>query len=1387
MSSKLKAILLIILHILICRAYGLDKDNFEFKHLTEEDGLTNSHVHCIEQDAQGFIWFGTENGLYRYDGHKFKHYVNYPGDTTSINSNLVFKLYRDGKNILWVGTFMGLQWYDSDQDKFIDFNLSTKFRNNLPVHINEITESSGGNIIAATDYGIVGIDRLTSKPHFIYPQTKNTLFKGKEVTAYYIDREGNHWLGTDAGVDKIFASKNESIHYNLTDKTGAKFNACYIHKIYQDSEMNIWIATRDEGVFFKTISSNSFFQFSYREDDPQSLGSNETYDIYETSTGEIFISTNGGGLNIFNRDLGTFTRIKHHDTDKFSLLNNNIRSIKEDMQGNLWIVSFQSGVNIKINHPRLFHYYNISTETKLDYQSSTVCSIFLDDNGDLWIGTDGGGLKLIDRKQNTIKTFLPDKDIRGSFPDKVVMTIYKDKKGTFWFGTYQGGLVHLDKSTGEFIAYRNEPTNEFSIANNFVTTMLEDRKGNFWIGTMGGGINLFDRNKNQFRAYMNNPDDPNSLVDNYINDILEDHNGDIWIATYWGLSRWNSRYLTFTNFLSNKTKSNSLSHNSVMCLYEDRENKLWVGTRNGLNLFDPENEDFRFFTDKDGLSGNTIKGILGDDEGFLWISTNRGLTKFDPVSGIAINFSESDGLQGNEFYRNSCHLASTGEMFFGGINGFNAFYPEEVHNRDYIPNLIITGFKILEKEVTIGHAISGRRILEKSINETEKITLKQSDKAFTLELSAIDFITPDNIVFSYKLDGFDENWNYTDVKYPFITYTNLSAGEYQLHIKAANKNIIDNIPVVKTLRIKITPPFYKTWWAYTFYILFLSLISLYFWRLSIQRVKERNLIKVEKLRREKSEEIHQAKLRFFTNISHEFRTPLTLILGPLEQLLEKKPAIEPFRKQLDIMLINARRMLRLINQLLDIRKIEGGKMKLKAEYSDVVKFISDIIHSFEEYALEKNIDFHFKTNVESFDLWFDPDKLDKILFNLLSNSFKFTPENGKISVEFKINQKSGDDELLNENFVQIAVSDTGSGISEKDMPKLFERFYQAKTKDSYTQGSGLGLSLTKNFVDLHHGKIRVQSEPGVGTSIYIYLPESDKHFSEDEKVKSDAPASNKYIHISPDAYKIESDPKPEVPSNIALSKPNLLVVEDNIELMNYLQSSCEELFNFHGATNGREGYELAVDILPDLIISDVMMPEMNGFEFCQQVKNHILTSHIPVILLTAKSSTESQIKGFESGADAYISKPFRIDQLIATAKSIIENRLRLREKFNSGKIVSGEVIKNTTDDKFIQKVIDLINTNIAEQDFGVSELGKELGISRVHLHRKLKATANLSPNEFIRNIRLQKAGELLLKQEFNVSEVCYKVGFNSPAYFSSCFKQYYRLSPKEFMERINSD
>ncbi len=1350
-----------------------------FRHLTQENGLKNSNVYCFDQDANGFIWIGTEGGLFRYDGFRFKAYNYDPADSNSLNSNVVFTILVQPEGKIWIGTYKGLMLYNESSDRFIDFNLSDKYLPNQPVPVNKIVKAPGDEIwIGAQDIGILIYNTKTQTFDEIKSGRINRLIKNNSVSSLFFDSKNDCWISTISdGVYKCSYDGTRVKAFNFMDYFGSNPICNEVLDVYESKTGEIWIATRGCGIFH--LVNERIKNYTYDARNENSLGSNEVYDFWEDKSGLIWISTSGGGINIYNPKTDKFSRIKHRTNDKYSLLNDNIRASFEDNQGNLWLSSFQAGVNIHINTPYKFNHFLFSTEESTEYKSSTALS-FYKDKDVVWVGTDGGGLKKISRSTGNVVTYLPGDSY---IPDRVVMTIYKDYQGIYWLGTYLNGLVRFTPSTGEFYSYTHKFGDDQSLSYNYVTSIMEDKNGNFWVGTNGGGLNLFDKTTNKFTVFKSSETDLfNSIVSNYVNVLQEDYNGEIWIGTYWGLSRFNVRDFSFRNYLCIRHELGCLSDNVVLSMLRDSRDRLWVGTRMGLNLYDREKDNFTVFTENDGLAGNTINGILEDGNGNLWISTDNGISLFNPTLKSIINFSAEDGLQGNEFFRNSCFKSLDGELFFGGYNGFNSFHPDSIIERHYEPKVVITELQILDKEIPIGPASNGRTILEKNITQTTSLDLRYSDKSITLSFSAIDFIEGAKNVYAYKLDGFDEDWKFTSREHAFATYTNLSPGYYKLLIKAGKRELIDSIKTYTTLSIRIRPPVWRTWWAYAIYLFIVVYLVYYFWRLSIQRLQERNEIKIEKMKREQVESVTQARMVFYTNISHEIRTPLTLIIGPLEQLLRKGKEIQPYKKQLDIMLKNARRLLRLINQLLDFRKIEMQKMQLKAEYADIVRFIRDIVYSFEEYAVEKNIEFKFLSQTETCKIWFDPDKMDKIMFNLLSNAFKYTPDKGKISVEIKNRVMLGSVDDM--KFVEIIVSDSGKGIPQKDIDKVFERFFQGRIPENgLQQGWGIGLSLTKAFVEQHKGKIFVDSIENAGSIFKVYFPLGDDHLTIEERTLSDEPVQNKYIHLSATGLsdgrgKAEKDPIPVKPQAY-----NILIVEDNLDLREYMMLELSEVYNCFEATNGKEGYEMAIKLMPDLIMSDILMPIMDGRQLCRSIKENIITNHIPVILLTAKTETEDQIEGFEAGADAYVMKPFRADQLIASINSIIENRRRIRDKLNILGNHSKSGSHNTVEDRFISKIDGIINKNLAESKFGVNELAQELGMSRVHLHRKLKAIADIGPNEYIRKIRLQKAAQLLLKKELPISEISTQVGFSSTTYFSSCFKEHFNLSPREYMER----
>jgi signal transduction histidine kinase/ligand-binding sensor domain-containing protein/DNA-binding response OmpR family regulator len=1376
-------------HILVCfslLALGLvgpvnaQPSYLRFRHLKQDDGLKNSSIHSICQDNNGFIWIGTEGGLFRYDGNHFKEFSHNPNDTNSLNSNVVFALYNEGKN-LWIGTYRGLMKYNQVNNKFVDLDLSARYLPGQTIPVNAIVCSPDNDLwIGCQDIGIVIYNLIDNKFDDRKASWVNQYLKSKVINTILFDSKENCWIGTqNQGILKFIPGQNQPVYFDLDSYSKGKLKCNDIFKIFESSDGDIWVATRGGGVFRVFQGETVVNHFVHLEKDATSIGSNEIYDFWEDKQKNLWISTNGGGLNIYNPKTNSFERVKHQAYNKYSLLNDNIRELFEDQQGNVWIASFQAGMNIFINSPYQFNHYYYPPEEKSEYRSSTVLSFYAD-NHVIWVGTDGGGLKKIIRKTGKHITYLPRSD-ENSLPDRVITAICRDYQNNMWFGTYLGGLAKFDEEKEVFTLYTHQPDNNNSLSYNYITSILEDSRGNFWVGTNGGGLNLFDKSKEKFTHLLASGEDPeNSLASNYVVVLQEDVNGDVWVGTYWGLSRLNIRSLNFQNFRYSKDNPGSLSNNVVLSLLLDSKEQLWVGTRMGLNLFDRENNTFTIFSENDGLAGSTINGILEDQQGNIWISTNNGLSKFNPDTKEVYNFYAEDGLQGNEFYHGACFKSQSNEFFFGGYNGFNAFFPDSIKENFYDPKVIFTGLRVSDIEIPVGMPIGGKRkILTNDIAETEKLNLQYRDKNISIYFTAIDFIEGAKSIFAYKLEGFDDTWKYTTFEHPFATYTNLSPGDYRFVVKAGKPEIIDKILKTTSIKIDIEPPLWLRWWAYIIYFLITASIIFYLWRISILRLKEKNQIKIEKLKREKVESITQARMSFYTNISHDIRTPLTLIIGPLEQLLAEGKSVAPFRKQLDIMLKNARRLLRLINQLLDFRKIEIQKMKLKAQKSDLVRFLRDIVYTFEEYAIEKHIQFQFKHIVNNCILWFDPDKLDKAIFNLLSNAFKFTPENGKIIVELRTNVKYTEKDGL--EYIEITISDTGKGISTDEMENIFERFYQSEKDPSY-QGWGLGLSLSKKYIELHHGKITVESIVNAGTVFKISLPMGDSHLSDQEMIAANEPGLNEYLHISADDYtSLKSSSLSKKGNN--LNSFQVLIVEDNIDLRNYLVDELNSFFNCYEVNNGREGLEMAIDLMPDIVISDIMMPEMDGYDLCKELKENIITSHIPVILLTAKSEPLDRISGYASGADAYISKPFRLDQLVAQINSLLENRLRLKEKFGTLKDFTKKSSNNTADQKFINRISEVVLKNLSNSRFGVVELSHELGVSRVHLHRKMKAISDISPNEFMRKIRLKEAAGMLLNNEGTISEICSKTGFNSLTYFSSSFKKYYNLSPREFIEK----
>ncbi|HAZ01183.1 MAG TPA: hypothetical protein DCY97_03270 [Marinilabiliales bacterium] len=1350
-------------------------DELKFRHLGFEDGLSNSNVNCIIQDSNGFIWIGTENGLNRFDGYKFTQY--YSNSENGLLSDEVFCLLIDKKKNLWIGTFRGLHRYDPSNDTFTPIPFDPEDLGKAHKPILALTQDSQGTLwISTSGNGLIRYDTETGNYRLFLPEVNNPhSISSKFLLSIYDEGNERIWVGTsEHGFDSFDKITQRFKNYKFHNGAGSNDGSNDVLTFYKKPDSQFLIGTRGGGLFqFDPVSGYSA-PYAIETLDGRKLKVNEIYGMVTDRTGRFWLSSNGEGLLCYTGEKKKAVQYKHQQNNPESLINDNVRTIYEDNQGNLWFASYQGGINFLSNKPSLFRSYQFMG-SQASYDSRTVTSVAIDKTENIWIGTDGGGLKMIHRQTGKIQHFYPGPDAQKSIPDKVIMSLMVDNRNNLWIGTYIGGLSVYDPIKKQFKNYHSSH-NPGSLSSNFVSSIIQDKRGKTWVGTNGKGLNLYDEVNDEFICYsMYDTLNQTYLVNDWINVIVEDNNNRLWIGTFWGLSVFDPYNGQFINYLHQDGIPSSLSHNTIYSVLESSENVIWLGTRNGLNKFLPEKNSFKVYNVTDGLPGNIINAIQEDNNGNLWLSTNRGLCNFNPKTGEVHNYFTSDGLQSNEFFRASSFESKDGELFFGGIEGLNSFYPDSMVENYQIPLPKLTEFRIFDQVIKPGQPFGKRILLSEPIYSTDTIVLKHKDNSFSFEFAALDFILPEKTSYQCMMEGFDQGWRKMDYKQRYVTYTNLDAGTYNFKVKASSiNNEWGNKSANLTLIIQ--PPYYRTWWAYTiYYILLVGILSL-FWLFTIHRVKLKNQIKMERMEKEKSNELNQAKLRFFTNISHEFRTPITLIVGPLEKMMNDPALSTKYKRTIDTMMKNANRLLRLVNQLMDLRKVESGKMKLRVEKLDLVQFVEDIHFAFKELAEQKKINFQILTEEPELVFWFDPDKLDKILFNLLSNAFKFTKPNGTIHIFIAKELRAE-----NRSFVKIGVEDNGKGIAKADKERIFERFYQ--TSNSYSQiGSGVGLSLTQNLVEIHHGEITFESEEGKGTIFNVYLPISEEAYPNDEKFSPEVTGVSQYVHISPVAPSEGVQEFDEPGIKKGAKEYTVLIVEDNYDLRKYLSEELAEQYEVIEAGDGKDGLKKAIQFLPDLIIADVMMPEMDGLEMCTKIKGNLITNHIPVILLTARTSIEQRIEGIEHGADSYIPKPFHPSHIKARVKKLIELRKVLKNKYTI-QLESKEAPVLEMEDVFLRKITDLILKNIDDTELNIESLSKEIGMSRGHLYRKIKLLTDKSPSEFVRLVRLNEAARLLLKKDKSVSEISYLVGFNSPSYFTICFKEHFEVSPSEFAER----
>lgn len=1394
MDFKRQTYLLLLL--LVGIAPRAQENYFLFHQLTLDHGLSNNSVTCIFKDSRGFIWIGTIDGLNRYDGYSFVTFRHANNDTNSISDNFISTIVEDKTGNLWIGTQGGgLNCYDPRLDRFTAFYHDPKNPNSLP---------------------------------------SNFIFHHNSML---IDRNGILWIGTNNGLCSYIPAKNIFVRYPLSPPGRPGETAKDIRTIYQSADGMLWIGT-DKGLYLFDPSQKKVQQYLNAGVGSLSLTNNIITAIVENiSQHELWIGTEEG-LNVLDLKLFTLRQYFAGKNSDRTLSDNSITALDVDEKGNIWIGTKSGGLNQYSYAEKRFFYWKQNPVDKNSLSDNYIDNLFVDPSGYLWIGTVNNGVNLVDIRPKNFRWLKNEPGNPNSLSANTIRSVHEDSEGILWIGTYGGGLNRYDGK--KFMHFTHHPDNTNSLSHNIISALYENNQ-TLWIGTWGGGLcRMNTRNFSISRLNLSVPEyinqiapDPNGrlwiacngglyvfwpqsgkivrcdddsipskkLTANSVNRIHWDGAGHLWVATFDGLNCIvfkNFETLTMDtlyHFRKQINQPNNLNDNRILCIGEDLSHNLYLGTYTGgitkMHTTWHNNRitsiQFVPFTDNQGLAGNIVYGMLTDTHGNIWISTNNGLSKFDPVQNVFQNFTIDDGLQSNQFYWNAYEKGKKSVMYFGGINGLNLFYPDSIHVRRNFPRIYITNFRLFNQPVKV--STGKNALLQQSILFTKHITLRRHEYPFTIEFAAIVFRSQNKIRYAYQLENFDHNWLYTDAAQRYATYSHLRPGRYVFRVKATNEDgVWSNTPA--ELHITVLPAFYETVWAFMLYGIVLVALLYFFRRQILARARYRHEIQLQRIERQKIEEYNEMKLQFFTNISHEFRTPLTLIVGPLEKILSRTDLDKTVKEQLLLMHSGSKRLLHLINQLLEFRKVESGGYELKIARHNVIPPLKEIVELFRSMALAHKINYTASFPLKNAALCVDENVMETIAFNLLSNAFKFTPPEGNIRFELDFLNQAEEKTLIEEDiyYLIIRVADTGMGIPADKQEEIFKRFYQLPIAEAnFSKGTGIGLTLCRELANLHGGDITVESSVGKGSVFTAKLAVHPDFFTE-----KNIPILNRTE--SPEANEItipeklllnteEYDGLNFIPPENADS-PVVLIIEDDLGIIKYIGKLIEQQYHILYAFDGNEGLQLALDREPDIIISDVMMPKMNGFELCEKIKTDPRLSHIPVILLTALSNIDDKIRGYHLGADEYLTKPFDHRHLLVRIEKLIEQRKQLRRHLQQQFSIDSELpTLSHIDRQLIQKVIQLVEERIADPELSVEDLSREIGISSTHLYRKIKALTGLSTNDFIRKIRLKRAAQLLLQRQGNISQVMFEVGFTNSSYFAKRFQEEFGMTPSEYMLR----
>ncbi len=1380
-NQKLKSFIVLLLsfYFFCLTSFSQNKQNFitpVFENISIEDGLPENSVTCILQDYLGYMWFGTQNGLVKYDGYSMKVYKPDTADNKSISGREIVTLFEDSNKTLWIGTLYGLNKFNREDESFKSYLFNSNDSNSISSDlVHTIYEDRFGRFWIGTLCGLNLFNRDSERfTRFYFIDSNSKAVNHIQANQYSLgiiaitdDPLSNDLLlGTALEGLWIFnINENKISRYEFNDSTDINKKIGWIQNFYKARDGRIWTASLNSLSSFDPVSREikCYLDFPIKEEEKYSERSFISASVIEDRYGKIIAGFYAGDKGLFCLDpnTGEINNFELFPNKPQNTMLNKIFSVYEDRSGIIWIGTWSTGVKKWNKIENKFTVLQSNTLDPNNLSSPTVYSLICDPKGYTWYCTPGG----LDRYDQRIHRYTHYLEDEKCVTDFMVYAAMIDHSGDLWLGTSNCGLVKFNSKISSYRFYLNNP-DEINLIDKTVLCLFQDHLGYIWIGTAGFGLYKYDHRNSSLEQYKNDPDDSLSLSGNQVLSILEDHSGNLWVGTNLnGLNKYNRETGTFSY----------VGFQNCVSLFEDSQNRFWVTEYNsGLNLFDTEKlKVITNYSQQNGLASNTIVGVLEDDRKNLWFATDVGISRVNPQNKTTKNFAvENKFSDVFNFYIPSCTgKGIDGTLYINTRKGVVIFNPVNVKDDPTPPQVVISNLSLFNKP-------KEKLNYNGFIPEAKGITLPYNQNDLRFDYVALQYNEPLKNTYKYILENFDNEWidagNQRNA-----TYTNLEPGEYIFRVSSANRDGVWNKKGA-SLKIIITPPWWRTNLAYFFFALILFGMLYFIWKMQLKRIRIKHEYEMSKFEAEKLHEVDEIKSRFFTNISHEFRTPLTLLLGPVRQMIEK---VNDSKMKDDLRIVhkNANKLLELVNQLLDISKIESGHMKLQTSAQNVIVLLKALVLSFASYAERKNITLKFSSPEDEIIAYIDNEKIEKIINNIISNAFKFTPDGGLIEVKV----------VKNDKYINVNVRDTGIGIPKEKISKIFNRFYQVNgSRTRMQEGTGIGLSITKELIELHKGKISIESEEGKGTIITISIPLGKGHLKHDEIIEvaeeKDKEILKNKILLAPEEYVTKiNDYKIENELYENESLPLLLIVEDNTDVRNYIINNLKDNYKILEAVNGEEGWNKSMEHIPDLIISDVMMPIMDGFELCKKIKTDERTSHIPVILLTAKAANQDKIEGFETGADEYIMKPFMPEILKARIKNLIEQRSRIHEHFRNQDIIDLEKIKIASfDKKFLQKVFNIITENISDSSFNVQLLAEKSIVSYQVLHKKIVSLTGEPPVELIRRIRLKRASELIKSKFGNISEIALEVGFNNPAYFSECFKKQFGLSPSQYTRKL---